>query len=296
MKRGGVRAVVLGVTHPHNGREKSEALEAAKDILLNRGSTPRVNRNMLVFLAAEARQIPIIEDGMRDVLAWESIVRDTERLNLTQSDSALARAKLNEAKDTLGARLKEAWCHLLYPAQDSPEAEVDWISGKVPVQDGILRRASKRLVDEEALLPELGPVRLNNELQKYIWKGKDHLFLKDLWEYFNRYTYLPRLKNRSVLAKSVSSAISELMPGPFAYAESWDDSNGAYRGLVINKATSVQVVIDGESLIVAPKVAEANRPEPPIVDPVESRSTRSAHNKANTLYGHGDDFSGSPRT
>ena len=266
---GGVRAVVLGVVHPHNGREKSEALEAAKDILLNRGSTPRVNRNMLVFLAAEARQVPILEGGMRDVLAWESIVRDTERLNLTQSDSALARAKLKEAKDTLGARLKEAWCHLLYPAQDSPEAEVDWISGKVPVQDGILRRASKRLVDEEALLIELGPQRLDRELQKYIWKDKDHLFLKDLWGYLNRFTYLPRLKDRSVLARSVTSAISELMPGPFAYAEGWDDSNGAYRGLVINKATSVQVVIDGESLIVAPNVADANRPKPPIVDPVD---------------------------
>ena len=259
---GGVRAVVLDVAHPHNNREKSEALEVARDILLNRGSTPRVNRNMLVFLAAEARQIGILKDGMRDVLAWESIGRDTERLNLTQSDSALARAKLKEAKDTQGGRLKEAWCYLLYPAQESPEAEVEWVSGKISVQDGLLRRASKRLVDEEALLIEIGPQRLDNELQKYIWKDKDHLFLKDLWEYCNRYTYLPRLKDRSVLTRSVTSAISELLPGPFAYAEGWDDAASAYRGLVVDSATRVQVVIDSGSLIVAPKVAEANRPEP----------------------------------
>ncbi len=260
---GGVRAVVLGVTHPHNGREKSEALEFGGEILLNRGSTPRVNRNMLVFLAAEARQIGILKDGMRDVLAWESIVRETERLNLTQSDSALAKEKLKEAKEALGARLKEAWCYLLYPAQESPEAEVEWVSGKISVQDGLLRRASKRLVDEEALLIEIGPQRLDNELQKYIWKDKDHLSLKDLWEYCNRYTYLPRLKNRSVLARSITSAISELHPGPFAYAEGWDDAAGAYRGLAIDSAVNVQVVIDSESLIVASKVAEANRPEPP---------------------------------
>ena len=266
---GGVRAVVLGVAHPHNGREKSESLEVAKDILLNRGPTPRVNRNMLVFLAAEARQIDILNDGMRGVLAWESIVRDTERLNLTQSDSALARDKLKEVKDTLDARLKEAWCYLLYPAQDNPESEVEWVSGKISVQDGMLRRASKRLVDEEALLIELGPQRLDRELQKYIWKDKDHLFLKDLWEYCNRYTYLPRLKDRSVLARSVASAISELHPGPFAYAEGWDDATGVYRGLVIDKAASVQVVLDSESLIVAPKVAEANRPEPPKEDPID---------------------------
>ena len=56
---GGVRAVVLGVEHPHSGREGSEALREAEDILLHRGGTPRVHRNVLVFLAAEARQIDI---------------------------------------------------------------------------------------------------------------------------------------------------------------------------------------------------------------------------------------------
>ena len=38
---GGVRAVVLGVAHPHSGRDGSEALKTAKDMLLHRGSTPR---------------------------------------------------------------------------------------------------------------------------------------------------------------------------------------------------------------------------------------------------------------
>lgn len=50
---GGVRAVVLGVKYPHNGRDGSDALVEAKDILTHRGSTPRVYRNMLVFIAAE---------------------------------------------------------------------------------------------------------------------------------------------------------------------------------------------------------------------------------------------------
>ena len=260
---GGVRAVVLGVAHPHSGREGSEALKTARDMLLHRGSTPRVYRNMLVFLTAEARQIDNLKDAMRGVLAWEGIVRDTERLNLTQSDSALARDKAAEVKETMRTRLREAWCYLLYPVQDGAEAEVTWISGKAPVQDGILGRASKRLVDEEALLTELGPGRLDRELQRYIWNGKDHVSLKDLWEYVNRYTYLPRLKNRSVLVKTIGSAVGGLLPGPFAYAESWDEATGDYRGLVIDNAGNVQIVIDSESVIVNPAVAEANRPAPP---------------------------------
>ena len=87
--------------------------------------------------------------------------------------------------------------------QEEAGVKVSWISGKVPTRDGLLRRASKRLVDEEGLLPQLGPTRLDRELRKYIWQDKNHLYLKDLWEYLNRYTYLPRLKDRSVLVKSV---------------------------------------------------------------------------------------------
>jgi hypothetical protein len=257
---GGVRAVILGVAHPHTGRNGSEALAEAKDILMQRGSTPRVYRNMLVFLAAEQRQLDNLKAAMRSALAWAEIVRETDRLNLTQSDSALAKAKLTEGNETLKTRLKEAWCYLLYPIQESAQADLEWTSAKVPAQDGLLARASKKLVSDEGLLPELGPARLDRELQKYIWNGKDHLFLKDLWEYMNRYTYLPRVKNRSVLAKAVQSAITGMLPGPFAYADRWDEPKDIYVGLAISGPSQVQVVIDSDSVVIKPDVAESHRP------------------------------------
>jgi hypothetical protein len=260
---GGVRAVVLGVAHPHNGRDASDALKEAKDILMQRGSTPRVYRNMLVFIAADARQLDNLKDAVRGSLAWSEIVRDTKRLNLTQSDSALAEAKLVEANETMKTRLKEAWCYLHYPAQESAQADVEWASGKIPAQDGLLARASKKLVGEEGLLTELGPARLDRDLQKYIWNGKPHLSLKDLREYLNRYVYLPRLKNQEVLIKAVQSAVSGMLPGPFAYAERWDEKSDIYLGLAIERAGNAAVVIDGDSVIIKPDVAEAHRPAPP---------------------------------
>lgn len=260
---GGVRAIVLGIAHSHNGRGGSGAMTAAEDILLQRGGTPRVYRNVLVFLAAETRQLENLKEAKRSALAWDGIVRETERLNLTQSDSAMARAKLSEAKETVRTRLKESWCYLLYPRQDGAETDVTWVWGKVPAQDGLLARASKRLVDEEGLLPDLGPARLDRELQRYIWQGKNHLHLKDLREYLYRYTYLPRLKDGTVLARTVGTAIGGLLPGPFAYAESWDKTAGTYSGLAIDNAGHVQVVINNESLIVRPEVAEAHRPSLP---------------------------------
>ena len=259
---GGVRAIVLGIAHSHNGRDGSEAMTAARDILMQRGGTPRVYCNVLVFLAAETRQLDNLKEAMRGALAWDGIVRETKRLNLTQSDSALATAKLIEANETVRTRLKEAWCYLLYTTQAGAEADVAWTSGKVPARDGLLGRASKRLVDEEGLLPDLGPARLDRELQRYIWNGKDHLSLQDLREYLDRYTYLPRLKDRSVLVRTVASAIGGMLPGPFAYAERWDETARTYQGLAIDNAANVQVIIGNESLIVRPDIAEAHRPPP----------------------------------
>jgi hypothetical protein len=260
---GGVRAVVLGGAHPHNGRDGSAALTEAKDILMQRGSTPRVYRNMLVFIAADSRQLDNLKDAMRASLAWGEIVRDKERLELRPSDQKLAEAKLAETNETVKTRLKEAWCYLHYPAQESAQANVEWVSGKIPAQDGLLARASKKLVAEEGLLTELGPARLDRDLQKYIWNGKPHLSLKDLREYLSRYIYLPRLKNQEVLIKAVQSAVSGMLPGPFAYAERWDEKTDAYLGLAIERAGNAAVVIDSDSVIIKPNVADAHRPAPP---------------------------------
>jgi hypothetical protein len=261
---GGIRAVVLGVAHPHTGRDGSDAMVEVKDILLQRGATPRVYRNTLVFLSADSRQLENLKEAMRSSLAWDGIVRDadTGRLDLKTSDIALAKDKAKESRETVHTRLKETWCYLIYPYQDTAQSDVELTSARIPAQDGVLGRASKKLVSDEALLPEIGPERLNRELEKYIWNGKQHLHLKDLWEYLNRYTYLPRLKNRDALTKSVQSAVSGMLPGPFAYAERWDEASQSYAGLAIEKSSNALVSIDSDSVIVRPDIAEANRPKP----------------------------------
>ena len=117
---GGVRIVVLDVGHPHTGRDGSDAMLEAKDILLQRGNTPRVYRNTLVFLAPDNRQLDNLKEAMRASLAWGGIVRDAEtgRLDLKTSDIALAKDKSKEAQGTVLTRLKETWCYLIYPYQE----------------------------------------------------------------------------------------------------------------------------------------------------------------------------------
>jgi len=271
---GGVRAVILGVKHVHtSGRNRSDAMAEAKDIMLQRGSTPRVYRNTLVFIAADTRQLDNLKQAVRFSLAWAAIVAETDRLDLTQSDAARANAQLSEANSTLNTRLREAWCWLIYPSQINAHEDVELVPGKLSAQDNVLARATKKLVSEEAMFTELGPIRLNRDLEKYIWADKDHLNLAELWEFHNRYVYLPRLNDQKVLAKSVLSAISQTVPGPFAYAERFDDATNCYEGLVIESGMNTPVVIDRESLIVQIAVAEKNRPTPKKVDDDEEDDT-----------------------
>ena len=199
---------------------------------------------------------------MRASLAWDGIVRDadTGRLDLKTSDISLAKDKAREARETVQTRLKETWSFLIYPYQDTAQSDVEFASTRIPAQDGLLARASKKLASDGALLPEIGPDNLNRILENYIWQDKSHINLKDLWEYLNRYTYLPRLKNRETLIKTVQAAVGGMLPGPFAYAERFDSQTGSYVGLAIEKTSNPLVTIDSESIIVRPDVADANRP------------------------------------
>jgi uncharacterized protein len=77
---------------------------------------------------------------------------------------------------------------------------------------------------------------------------KPHLPLRDLREYLNHYLCLPRLKNQDVLVKAVQAAVGGMLPGPFAYAERWDEKSDTYFGAAIERAVNVAVVIDGDQL------------------------------------------------
>ena len=76
----------------------------------------------------------------------------------------------------------------------------------------------------------------------------------------NRYVYLPRLEDKTVLTKSVLASISQAVSGPFAYAERFDEPASTYEGLTIEQGGNTPVVVDSDSVIVRPNIAEENRP------------------------------------
>jgi hypothetical protein len=89
------------------------------------------------------------------------------------------------------------------------------------------------LKNDELLVTSLGSARLRMDLDKVpLWRG-DHVAIRQLVEDFGRYLYLPRVRDPEVLLGAIRGGFSLLTweKDSFAYAESYDEGAGRYRGL-----------------------------------------------------------------
>jgi len=266
------RLVVLGTDHPY-GKEVGSAAEiAARSILESRGSSPRIYRNTLAFLAADKTRLQDLDEAARKYLAWESILAEQMALNLDPQQVKQAETQKAAADTTVTARLPETYQWLLVPVQATPREAITWQALRLSGQDPLAVRASKKLKNDELLITGFAATRLRMELDRVpLWRG-DHVAVKQLIEDFARYLYLPRLKDPSVLLGALRDGLALLtwMRDTFALADSFDDSAGRYRGLRAGQLVALTDA-DAPGLLVKPEVAfkqmEAERPLSPADGP-----------------------------
>ncbi len=255
------RLVVLGAEHAHAARTlDSGAYTASKEILARRGQNPRLYKNTLIFLAPDRQRLKDLEDRVRQFLAWTSIKEEAETLNVTPQVARQAETKRREAEMAVAAQVGETWAWCLVPEQPDPLGETEWNEVRLAGGEGLAVRASKKLVSEELLLPVFGPARLRMELDRTLWRDRDHIGIKELWGYLCSYLYLPRLRDRDVLLRSIQEGIGTVVVSEsFAYAEGYDEDTGCYVGLKMGGGGSV--LMDSSSLLVKPTAARSQPPE-----------------------------------
>ena len=76
---------------------------AAQEILDRRGNSPRLYKNMLVFLAPDRERLLELEQSVRDWLAWTSIDQEKEHLNLDVAQGRQVTNSLKKAEETIEA-------------------------------------------------------------------------------------------------------------------------------------------------------------------------------------------------
>jgi hypothetical protein len=250
------RLVVLGTDHPYSKEPGSTAEVAAKAILESRGNTPRLFRNTLVFLVVDQTRLQDLDEAVCRYLAWESILSEKETLDLSPHQVKQAETQRSSADSAVTARLPEAYQWLLVPVQHSPQAAVEWQSIRLSGQDALAVRASRKLRNDELLVTALAGTRLRMELDRVpLWRG-DHVAVKQLVEDFARYIYLPRLKEPTVLLNAVRDGLGLLTweQESFAYADSFDEASGRYRGLRCGQ--NLSITSSDAGLLVRPEVAQ----------------------------------------
>jgi hypothetical protein len=226
-------------------------------MLESRGSSPRLYRNALVFLAADKVRLQDLDEAVRKFLAWESILGDKEVLNLSPFQVRQAEAQRQAADSAVRARLPEAYCWLLVPGQENPAAPVTWQAIRLQGGEPLAVRACRKLKNDELLVTALGATILRKHLDDVpLWRG-DHVPVRQLVEDFARYLYLPRLTGPEVLAKAIRDGLllTTWRSDTFAYAESYDENVRRYRGLRSGQLVSLSA--DSGGLLVKPDVAQA---------------------------------------
>ena len=261
-----VRLVILGPLTAHKRNDKTSlAMEEARKLLGWRGSTPRLNQNMVVFLSADQQLLPNLEKAIRTYLAWDSLYNEGEQLNLTNHQQTQIKTNWESAKKSAEERLRETYRFLLSPHQQDGLSPHTLELEELLLNNGegsLAQRASRRLRDDEQLIVTLAGSRLRMALDDYhLWteNGGDHVNLKTLWGYFARYPYLPRLRDVEVLLKAVASGVAGKAEDTFGYAERWDKESEVYR--VVSAEKAITPLLDGHTVLLHPRVILALRKE-----------------------------------
>ena len=265
------RLVVLTAEHPYTKKPGNPAEIAARPILESRGNTPRLYRNTLVFLAADKARLQDLDEAVRRYLAWKSIVEEKKGLNLDPHQEQQAENQKQAADGAVTARLPETYQWLLVPVQANPTAPITWQGVRLSAGDGLATRASKKLRSDESLVTSLGSTILRKHLDDVpLWRG-DHVAVKQLVEDFAKYLYLPRLAGPEVLVQAIRDRLALLtwQTDTFAYAESYDEAAGRYRGLRGGQVVTLSP--DSSGLLVKPDLARrqmgAEAAKPPLGGP-----------------------------
>lgn len=236
----GARLVVLGRATAHT-KETSEAKKASQAILDVRGNSPRLYKNTLVFLAPDQTRLQDLDEAIAKYLAWKSIVRDKETLNLDAHQARQAESQCSGSERTVSARVPETYQWLLAPCQADPKKEVSWETIRLSGQAALSVRCMKKLQGKELIVSKFAGTRLKMEMDKVpLWRG-NHVSVDQLQEDFAQYLYLTKLGGPQVLTEAIQDGVSLLTwaTDSFAYADSFDEDSSRYLGLRVGQVLPI---------------------------------------------------------
>jgi hypothetical protein len=157
------------------------------------------------------------------------------------------------------ACIEKTWIWTMAPHQPDPaRPRIEWAIERISGNEPLAVRAGKKFVADGALYEQLGARDLRQAMDTFdLWRGSKHVPLKQVSADFASYLYLPRLRDRQLLADAVRDGIGQLACGQLAYAEAYDAAAERYLGLRGAGAGRSRVPMDDCAVIAKPEAADA---------------------------------------
>jgi predicted AAA+ superfamily ATPase len=292
-----LRMVVLSPECWYSREEPQAASEAVLECVRNNGTKPRYRGNRLIFLAADYGVLSRVRDAARVALAWASIVKDAKegRLNIDLLQMTQAENELRVAEDVVPRAVRECYRWLLCPVQERPTDPKPSVEAfPLNTTGGSVGGGIERIcIENELVITSWSPIHLRHKLKELYWKDdQPAVRAMAFWEDTLRYLYLPRLKNRDVLAHAIRSGAKSRDFFGAAYGRSSDTFEGFQFG-------NANVQFDDTLLLIEPEAAkqyEAGHSKPAEPAPKAPGGAGGiAEPSVPGAYGDGSGGSGAPR-
>lgn len=260
------RLVVIHPKHTHaRNDDTSTAMDFAARALATVGNGQRTRANMVVFVAADRQRYEDVDAATRDYLAWSHITGQVTEMNLTPQQVAQATTRRDQANDAVTSRIVGCYTWALVPEEPEPDKPAIISPEKVAEgRDALAKRVSDKLERGGKLTATYAPLNIRMALDGPLSRAwaDGHIRLGVLWDYYARFPYLDRLRDRSVLTAAVRSVITLItwQREGFALAAGTNPDTGSYTGLVLPGDPHEPQLTD-DWLLVNPAPAERQRVE-----------------------------------
>lgn len=265
----------LVIAHPRHARRKQDGADSAahawvRDAIESKGASQRIHRNTLIFLLADKSELESLEAATRSYLGWKRVQATSDSLNLSAQQRKQTDDWVSRLDQTVSDRIRDTFVWAVYPEQFDPTKPFELVADRVPDSGGrsLAERVSAKLGREDQLVTDFGaPIlgaTLHHELGA-LWRDAGEITVGELWGYFTRYTYLPRLVRREVLDNAIEQSLSAVLVDNerFAIASGKDAETGRYRSLLVAPNPNTRIQVTDSTLLIeterAQKQADADR-------------------------------------
>lgn len=214
------------------GADSADTLRVAREILEQRGSAFRSNKNAVMLVSADAAAMGKARASARTLAALRDIKGDRYRLNRFNAEQREQLDKrLAAAEERLPQQVVQAYRHLLLLGEsDTGGVKLDHIDlGPARVDAKIGGRVSEYLRGADRLVEQtLAPAALLAARFGLLPEGTDAVELDQLLGYFARLPRLPKLAGPQVLRAALVEGVAKGLFG-LASGSAWDAEDAVLR-------------------------------------------------------------------